>query len=277
MISKAFAPANISCVFRICRHKNPRWAGSCGFGFTLNEGVIATAAKAERNRILFNKHPINFPTVASLIEKLTKEKLTVDIKSRLHLGCGFGLSGASALATAYAINKLLNLKKSNKELAIIAHTAEVENKTGLGDVVNQYYGGFCVKLKPSSHFVIERLNIKDADVYCRCFSQLPTKSIIANPSLESKINKSASRQLNKIKELMKKNKRINFKKVIELSKGFAVKSGLLNNKRAIDAIKKIEKSRGNASMIMLGNAVFSDKPFKNAAKFKISGKGACLL
>ena len=62
--------------------------------------------------------------------------------SSLPLGYWFGISGASALATAYALNRLLKLKKSNKELAIIAHIAEVESKTGLGDVTNQYYWGF---------------------------------------------------------------------------------------------------------------------------------------
>ena len=150
MISaKAFAPANISCIFKIYEHKDPRWMGSYGLGFTLNEGVLVTASMAKRNEVVFNNHSINFPTVKSTVEKLTKEKIRVYIKTKLPLGCGFGLSGASALATAYAANRLLNLKKTGKELAIIAHTAEVENKTGLGDVVNQYYGGFCFKLKPS--------------------------------------------------------------------------------------------------------------------------------
>ena len=36
-----------------------------------------------------------------------------------------------------------------KELAVIAHTAEVEHKTGLGDVVNQFYGDFCLKQSPA--------------------------------------------------------------------------------------------------------------------------------
>src|SRR3989338_10943135 len=122
--AKAFAPANVSCIFKIYEHKNPRWMGSYGLGFTLNEGVMATASIAKRNEVAFNNESINFPTVKSVIEKLTKEKLRICIKTKLPLGCGFGLSGASALATAYAINKLLNIKKSNKELAIIAHIAE---------------------------------------------------------------------------------------------------------------------------------------------------------
>jgi len=270
MISaKSFAPANISCIFKIYERKNPRWTGSYGIGFTLNEGVIVKVSKAKRTEIVFNNESINFPTVKSVVEKLTNEKLRVYIKSKLPLGCGFGLSGASALATAYAINKLLNLKKSNKELAIIAHTAEVENKTGLGDVVNQYYGGFCFKQKPSSYFIVKKIPINNINIYCKYFSKISTKSIITNQKLKNKINKSASIGLNKIQKLINENKNIKLGDIIKISKEFAVNSGLLRDEKTIETIKNIEENNGNASMIMLGNAVFSDKLFKGAMKLKI--------
>jgi len=275
--SKAFSPANISCIFKIYDHENPRWMGSYGVGFTLNEGVVVEVSKAKRNEIVFNNISINFPTVKSVIEKLTKDKIRVFITSKLPLGCGFGLSGASALATAYAVNKLLNLKKSNKSLAIIAHTAEVENKTGLGDVVNQFYGGFCLKLKPSSYFIIEKLPINNVDVYCKYFSKLSTKSIITNPKLKGKINDTADDSLNKIKKLIENNKNIQFSDIIKISKEFAMDSGLLKDKQTLQTISNIEKNNGNASMIMLGNAIFSDEHFNGAKKYKISSIGAHLL
>ena len=272
--AKAFAPANISCIFRIYWHKNPRWMGSYGIGFTVNEGVIAEVKKAERNEVVFNNKSINFPTVKSTIQKLTKEKIRVKIKSRLSLGCGFGLSGASALATAYALNRLLKLKKSSRELAIIAHTAEVENKTGLGDVVNQYYGGFFIKLKPSSHFIVNRIPISNIDVYCKYFSKISTKSIITNPGLRGKINSAALVALNKVKHSLRSKKKVNFSGIIKISEEFAVNSNLLKDRQTKQAIKSIEKNRGNASMIMLGNAVFSNKRFRGAIKLKISNEGA---
>ena len=228
------------------------------------------------NSLVFNEVSIIFPTVLSVINKLTKQKLRIYIKSKLPLGCGFGLSGASALASAYAINDLLGLKKSNKELAIIAHTAEVENRTGLGDVVNQYYGGFCLKLKPSSYFKVKKLPINDADVYCKYFSRISTKSVITNKKLKNKINETSSTALNNIKKIIK-NDGIKFGDIIKISKEFAINSGLLKDKNTIKAIKKIGKNNGDASMIMLGNAVFSDKPFNGAIKFKISDEGAHLL
>ncbi|HLC61158.1 MAG TPA: pantoate kinase [Candidatus Nanoarchaeia archaeon] len=275
--AKAFAPANISCIFKIYDHKNPRWMGSYGVGFTLNQGVIVEAAKSKRNEIIFNKKSINFPAVKSVIKKLTNKNLKINIKSKLPLGCGFGLSGASALASAYAINKLLNLKKTNKRLAIIAHIAEVKNKTGLGDVVNQFYGGFCVKLKPSSSFEIVKVPLSNIDVFCRYYSKISTKSILTNTKIRNKINDTATVSLGKIKNLIEDSQNIIFKELINISKEFSINSGLLKDKKTMEAIKSIEKNNGNASMIMLGNSVFSDKSFKGALKFRISDEGAHLI
>lgn len=272
--SKAFAPANVSCIFKIYQHKNPRWMGSYGIGFTLSKGVIAEASMSKRNEVVFNNNSINLPTVADVINRLTRKKIRIRIKSGLPLGCGFGLSGASALASAYAVNKLLNLKKSNKELAIIAHTAEVENKTGLGDVVNQFYGGFCMKIRPSSHFEVRKLSINNIYVYCRYFGGISTKSIISDMRLRKKINNAASTALNQVQNYAKINKKMRFNDVIQISKEFASKSGLLKDKRTIKTISEIEKNKGNASMIMLGNAVFSDTPFKNAVKLRIKDNRA---
>ena len=185
-------------------------------GFTVNEGIIAEVSKSEKTEIFFNGKSINFPTVKTAVRKLTKEKIRIFIKSKLPLGCGFGLSGASALATAYAVNKLLNLRKNPKELALIAHTAEVENKTGLGDVVNQFFGGFCVKFKPSSHFIVEKLQFNNTEIYCKYFSKISTKSVMTNPKLKNRINKTASTALNKTKRLIKNDKEANLRQIIRI-------------------------------------------------------------
>ncbi len=272
--AQAFAPANISCIFKVYRHRKPRWMGSYGLGFTLDEGVIAEASIARRNEVMFNKKCINFPTVADIIKRLTGKKVRIRIKTSLPLGCGFGLSGASALASSYAINKLLKLRISRKKLAIMAHIAEVENKTGLGDVVNQYYGGFCMKLRPSSHFIVKKLPINDIDVYCRHFSTISTESVITDAKLISKLNSAASMALSEIQKLEKRNEKVQFNEIIKVSKWFALSSSLLKDRKTIQTIAEIEKKNGNASMIMLGNSVFSDKHFKDAMKFKITNRGA---
>src|SRR3989338_2543287 len=291
--SKAFAPGNISCIFVIKKTKKPEKSGSLGMGFTVNKGVFVTIRKINnykkfiknkinikniknnKNIIHFNNKKINFPTVDSVIEKLSDERVVVYIKSELPLGYGFGISGAAALATAYALNKLLNLKKSKKELAIIAHIAEVENSTGLGDVINQYFGGFLVKYESSYKFKAARLPIKNKAVYCKYFSPIETKKIISDEKIKNRINNAGIRALNKIKVLNENN--LDFKNLIKISKEFSISSGLLKNKKVIKTVKEIEKNNGNASMIMLGNAVFSDIKFKGSEKLIIKDKGAYLL
>jgi len=284
---KAFAPGNISCIFVIKKGKNPAKSGSLGLGFTVNKGVIVTIKKIknnnektnnknnQKNKIYYNNKKINLPTVNSVINKLTKEKVVVDLKSELPLGCGFGISGASAIATAYALNKLLNLKKSKKELALIAHIAEVENSTGLGDVVNQYYGGFLVKYESSYKFKVKKIPIKNKKIYYKYFSSINTKKIISNGKNKNKINKAGINSLKIIKKLNIKN--LNLKNLIKISKEFSIKSTLLKNKNVINVIKNIEDKNGNASMIMLGNAVFSDIYFEGSKELIIKDKGACLL
>src|SRR3989338_2289553 len=292
LTAKAFAPGNISCAFVIRKNKNPAKSGSLGLGFTINKGAIVEIKKMNANKMIkneikksanmknkniiyFNDKKINFPTVDSVIEKLAKKKFIVNIKSQLPMGAGFGLSGASALATAYALGKILNLKKSKKELALTAHIAEVENLTGLGDVINQHYGGFLAKYKPSYMFKAEKLPVKNKTVHYRYFSRLDTKKIISNKKIKDKINKAGLKSLNKIKKLDRHN--INLENLVKISKEFAVESGLLKSGNVKNLIKKIEDNNGNASMIMLGNAVFSDKNFKGSKKIIIMDKGAHLL
>ncbi len=275
--ARAFAPGNISCIFKIYGHKDPRWMGSYGLGFTIREGVIVEVVKSDSNKIFFNDKAINLPTVRKVIQLLTKQKIKLNINTSLPLGCGFGISGASALASAYALNKLLDLKKSNKELAVIAHTADVISKTGLGDVASQYFGGMIVKFKPSSHFIVEKLSFDKTPVYCVYFSKISTKSIINNKEVVDEINKSATSAMNKLRILIRAEKKLLFEDLIRLSKGFARNSGLLTDKKVIETIKNIEKNNGYASMIMLGNAVFSNKPFKGARRLSVSDKGAHIL
>ena len=271
--TRAFAPGNISCIFVIRKGKNATKTGSLGLGFTTNKGVFATVTKISNNKniIYFNNKKINFPTINSVIKKLTNKAIEVRLKSELPLGCGFGLSGAAALATSYALNKLFNLKKSKKELALIAHIAEVENGTGLGDVVNQYYGGFLIKYKPSYMFIVEKLPINNKKIYYQYFSSIDTKKIISNKKIKYDINGSGLWALKQIKAL----KKINLQNLIKISKEFSINSSLIN-KKILKIINKIENKSGNASMIMLGNAVFSDKYFKGSKELIIKDKGACL-
>jgi len=273
---QAFAPGNLSCFFVIYDHEDVRWKGSTGCGFTVNKGVIVTVSKSDITKIIFNREEMELNPVLYVLEKLEVPPVHVEIVTELPLSSGFGLSGASALATAYAVNALFGLGKSMRELAILAHMADVVCKTGLGDVANQYKGGFCVKFEPSSHFALERLPIDNIPVYVRSYGKLLTASVVGDTNVKEKINHAGNRALEKVKKLQE-SETLTFPKIISLSKTFVLDSGLLQERVVSKTIEEIEKKGGHASMIMLGKAIFSDVPFDGSTKLFISSKNAHLI
>ncbi len=273
MSVKAFAPGNVSCIFRIVENKDRSKRHSLGVGFTVDKGVVVEVSKSNKTRIYANGKKIRFPTVKTVIKQLTNEPVKVEIRDQLPSGAGFGISGASALAAAYALNKLFNLRKSKRELAMIAHKAEVINSTGLGDIGGQFNGGFNMKIKKGKPLEVVNLGMNNVNIYYSFFSKIQTKKVINSRLKKKRINKAGDRALKRIKSLRNKT----LKDIIRISKDFALESGLLKNKKVKNLIKQIENKNGNASMIMLGNSVFADIPFKGCKKARISSRGACVL
>ncbi len=273
-MARAFAPGNISCVFKVIPHTEAARMHSLGMGFTVKEGVDVTVSEHRETKVLFNRQSINFPTVCAVINRLTRNSsitgIKVDITSPLPLGCGFGLSGAAALATAYALKALLDLHEDAEALAMVAHVAEVENRTGLGDVCSQYHGGCLVKLKEGAPLVADRLPVKEQPIYYRYFGPIQTSEVLGNKEQTTRINRAADAALSVLQTLTsaKPNAEL-FNACFEVSKRFSVESGLLSDARVIATIEQIEAEGGVASMIMLGNGVFSTHPFEDAVETKL--------
>ena len=273
-MARAFAPGNISCVFKVIPHADPARMHSLGMGFTVTEGVEVTVSEHHETEVLFNGERINFPTVRAVVNRLTENSkvvgIKIDIISPLPLGCGFGLSGAAALATAYALNELLSLCKDPEALAMTAHIAEVENRTGLGDVCSQYHGGCLVKLKEGSPLVADRLPIAEQPIYYRYFGPIQTSEVLGNREQTIRINHAADVALNTLQTLTDaKPSNELFNACFAVSKQFSVESGLLSDARVIDTIASIEAEGGVASMIMLGNGVFSTHPFESSVETRL--------
>ncbi len=281
-MAKAFAPGNISCVFKIITHTDPARMHSLGMGFTVQEGVEVTVSEHHKTTVRFNKQRITFPTVRAVVNHLTQNigvrGIEVNLTSPLPLGCGFGLSGAAALATAYALNDLIELKQDSEKLAMIAHVAEVENRTGLGDVCSQYHGGCLVKLKEGAPLVADSLPIPEQPIYYRYFGPIQTSEVLRNTEQTKRINHAADTALTTLKKLT--NTQINPEMLNEcfaVAKQFSVQSGLLADKRVIDTIAQVETSGGVASMIMLGNGVFSTHAFDGATETQLTRNPARLI
>ncbi len=279
---KAFAPGNISCVFKVIPHADATHMHSLGMGFTVKEGVEVTVSEHHETKVLFNGQSIDFPTVQTVVDRLTQNTGTagmkVDITSPLPLGCGFGLSGAASLATAYALNELLHLHKDTETLAMVAHVAEVENRTGLGDVCSQYHGGCLVKLREGAPLVADRLPITAQPIYYRYFGPIQTSEVLGNREQTIRINRAADAALSVLQTLTSaKSSTGLFNACFEVSKRFSVESGLLSDERVIETIEQIEAEGGVASMIMLGNGVFSTHPFEEAVETKLIHNPARLI
>ena len=281
-MARAFAPGNISCIFKVIPHPDATRMHSLGMGFTVTEGVEVTVSDWHETEVLFNGEDIKFPTVLAVVEGLIQNSgvtgIRVDLTSPLPLGCGFGLSGAAALATAYALNELLHLRKGTEALAMVAHVAEVENRTGLGDVCSQYHGGCLVKLQEGAPLVADRLPIAEQPIYYRYFGPIQTSEVLGNREQTLRINRAADVALNTLRTLAHAEPNTElFNACFAVSKQFSMESGLLSDVRVIDTIAQIEAAGGVASMIMLGNGVFSTHPFAGAVKTRLVNNPARLL
>ena len=267
--AKAFAPGNVSGVFKIIPDDDPTKMHSLGMGFTVTDGVTVTVSVSDTTDVLFNGTPIEFPTVRSVVAKLGGVALRVEIETNLPLSGGFGLSGASSLATAYAGDELLGLGLSENALGMIAHVSEVENLTGLGDVAGQFNGGCLVKLVRGDPLAAITLPVPEQEVYYRYFSPINTRDVIGHPEQRERINAAADTALRKLTDLKDRNES-EFAEYIHIAKEFSIQSRLLSDDGVKNAIHECERAGGSASMIMLGNAVFSDVPFKSAKTTRLS-------
>ena len=274
--AKAFAPGNVSGVFKIIADEDPARMHSLGMGFTVADGVTVTVAESASTSVHFNANPIQFATVRTVLAKLTEACVRVEIETDLPLSGGFGLSGASSLATAFAVNELLDLGLSENALAMAAHVAEVENLTGLGDVAGQFNGGCLIKLVPGDPLAAVSLPVPEQIVHYRYFNPINTKDVIGNPEQRERINAAADTALTVLACLANRDES-EFASYISVAKEFSIQSGLLLDDEVKGAIRECEETGGAASMIMLGNAVFSDVAFTGAKTTRLAKRRIELL
>ena len=150
-----------------------------------------------------------------------------------------------------------------------AHVAEVQNLTGLGDVGGQFNGGCLAKFQVGQPLAAVGLPVPEQDVYYRYFSPILTKEIIGDPHHAQLINRAADRALETLVELRTTGES-SFARYIAVAKEFAVQSELMRDQQVLRAIAEAEAAGGAASMIMLGNAVFSTVAFEGATRTRLT-------
>ncbi|MCD5425254.1 MAG: pantothenate kinase, partial [Methanosarcinaceae archaeon] len=251
----AFAPGHITGFFEIKSHNDIKKRGSTGCGIVINGGIETTVFDCEslnKSKIILNGTEVISKTTESVISMLTDVPLIIQVKSDIPIGSGFGASGAGALSAAYAINKQLSLNKSKKQLMEIARIAEIENESGLGDVIAQFFGGIVIRKEPITTSNLSRIscNYGDFKVLCVTRGQIPTKSVISESATINKINKAGKIAL---KSVLKTPTIDNF---MHQSKVFS-KSIEIMPDWIKDAIESVERVEGMGSQAMIGNTVFA--------------------
>ena len=241
-----FVSASVTCFFAP-KIGEPRHSGSLGVGFTIDKGVNV---KLSRKGFKFNNEDLDIPTVRYVIDSLGYDG-GINVESDLPLGCGFGLSSATALATALEINEKLGLNRSLFQIADLVHEAEVLNKTGLGDVTTQCYGGFVVRKVAScpSRCLVDRY-LWNVEVDFLIMDKMKTEGV-----LEGNLKTIYERGKRALKDFIKNP---TIENLFAVSKEFALSCGFVDDK-VMDAIEAVESYGGYASMIMLGKGVFAIK------------------
>jgi len=255
--AEAFCPGHITAFFEICPSDNPRRRGSRGAGLCTSLGVktevkVRDAAR-QRVRIFLNGEEANADATYTAVRKLIDaRRLEVYVTSDVDLPVsqGFGMSGAGALSTALALNAAAKLGLSREEVVGIAHEAEVESGTGLGDIYPQSLGGMDLRLEPGGppHGVVKRFDVAVPLLLCVIGPPMLTKSVLHDAEKAKVISAEGHRCVEEFK------KGPTLENLFGLGREFAVRTGLAGSK-LIEAIDSCGPY-GKASMSMLGNSVF---------------------
>jgi pantoate kinase len=264
----AFAPANISLVFETYEAEPPHERGSLGVGITLTEGarVRVRRLRGPGHEILIAGEPWEFPTVRTVLDELSPAALAVEIDAAFPFGCGFGMSGASALAAAFAVNQLLSLNRSRHELGLIAHRSEVRHATGLGDVGGQINGGIMIKRHKFEPLSVEQLPVPPQLLHCRIFGPIHTPDVINSREKLKAINRAGRAAMQEITDA---GDSLTMAGLFRISRDFAAGSGLLQSARLRAALDNAEAAGHSATMIMLGEAAVSTGPFPGSRPVEI--------
>ncbi len=269
----AFVPGHVTAFFSAHPADSPAAAGSRGAGLTLTDGVETTVEldgdrgpSTHSPSISLNGAPAAVGAVEDVLAAFdigsaqsstdaasASPAASVAIETDLPVGAGFGVSGAAALGTALAANAAADAGRSENELVRIAHEAEVERGTGLGDVVAQARGGIPIRLEPGApgHGDLDGIPAH-ARVEYVTFGERSTEAVLAGDT--TTLSAAGERALDRLRADPR------LSTLMTVSRGFAQDADLLVPEVA-DAIEAVDDATDDdapgAAMAMLGRTVFS--------------------
>ena len=286
MQSLVFTPSHITGFFEIIDHINPLIKGSRGAGVVLDQGVLTKVDVCEGSGEIIIKingktNDLNSPLEGSVTYKTlnllenqfsediewNKLEISIDHEINVPIESGFGASAGFALGTSIGLSKLLKLPLTYNQATAVAHNAEVDLKTGLGDVMGAVVGGFPIRIEPGAPgygkadkllYGKENASSNDEEglfVISKSLGTIETASILTDPNMARKLSSVASDMLQK---LLINPQVTNF---MDLSLEFAQKTGLIDSE-VMEIVDVLKDETMGASMAMLGKTAFaiSDTP-----------------
>ena len=193
MRGKAFCPAHITGFFKaeIDDTRGPEETGSLGAGFSISHGVTSTVS-IRYGHSGFNVSTNGFGTTDARVSefvidrflKLENRDRFIDVRHDISIPVGYGLgcSGAVALSLAYALDEALDTRLADEEIGKIAHLAEISCRTGLGDVLASYHGGFEIRTRPGAPGIgrIEKIESSGVCIVMICFAPISTSDFLTD-------------------------------------------------------------------------------------------------
>jgi len=255
-------------------------SGSLGGGIVIGEGVRSVVSEAHKSSVeVWQTDPVGVPSLVSntsdvIMTLLEKMDVNARIQTYSHLpsGCGYGMSAAALLSTAYAVNKLYDLGMNPEKCTLFAHETEILHKSGLGDVSACQGGGFVVRKTPGPFGEITRRQ-DTRPIYAVTQSSVSTSEILSSDGA-----------MERIKMAFPDEVPLTLEDLFRVSRKFAERSGLIS-----DEVRQIlsvcDENNIPASMTMLGNGIFALgrvaqsvlKPFGNVFRLNISTGGPRIL
>ncbi|MBX0346613.1 pantoate kinase [Haloarcula pellucida] len=246
--ARAFVPGHVTGFFTVDRADDPTKTGSRGGGIALSDGVSVTVEPAAETTVELDGERVEMDAVERVLAAL-RASARVTAETPLPLGAGFGVSGAMALGTALAANAAFDRHLSYNELVTIAHGAEVQAGTGLGDVVGQARGGVPLRLEPGGpqHNDVDAIPAR-ARVEYHTLGELSTADVVGGDT--ETLTRAGERALSMVVEDP------TLDTVTRASRQFSREAELLTE--AVQAvIRDVTEAGGDAAMAMLGETVFS--------------------
>ena len=269
MEATAFCPAHITGFFKAHldeEQNDSEVLGSMGAGFSIKQGVtthvvITPKKKNDSNFKITSRGYLSDKTDVSefVLNEFLKmgdfANLFFNITHEISIPVGYGLgsSSAVALSLAFALDHALQTELKQEKIGKIAHNAEVSCKTGLGDVLASYHGGFEVRVKPGAPGIgiVEKINTESISIIMICFSPISTNKFLKEKL--SQINGLGGKMVNKLLESK------NYEHFQDMSLEFARYVNVMTP-RMEKIIKELETNGIKCGVALFGETIFSMIP-----------------